>query len=139
MTRHLTTTQTPWPYQKYRVNCRIPHLIMYYRNPVDDSLTQGKQDMTDFMVDLVSAVNSTRPELLSCDSQYVWLKAFGIFVALLGSLVLLTLLTCKRPKQATEVERSEPVYVVEAPPCYQTVIEDEEKYLPSYREAVHLQ
>ena len=96
----------------------------------------------DLMVDLVSTVNSTSPELLITDCQFVWLKAFGVFVGLLGSLVLLTLLTCRRPKQEVELERSQPVYMVEveveveAPPCYQTIIEDEEKCLPSYREAV---
>ena len=113
---------------------------MCCRNPLDESLSQGKLELSDFMVDLVSSVNSTSPELLTpSDSKFVWLKAFGIFLGLLGSLVILTLLTCRRPKQSVEVERSEPVYVVEAPPCYQTIIEDEEKYLPSYREAVHVQ
>ena len=94
------------------------------------------------MVDLVSTVNSTSPELLSpsSDTKYVWLKAFGIFLGLLGTLVILTLLTCRRPKHSLELERRrEPIYVVEAPPCYQTIIEDEEKYLPSYREALQAQ
>ena len=117
---------------------------MFYRNPSDEIQTQGKLDLANLMVDLVSKVdedeihlNSTSSELLASPSRFVWLKAFGVFIGLLGSLVLLTLLTCRRPKQSVEVERiEEPVYVVEAPPCYQSIIEAEAKYLPSYREAV---
>ena len=117
---------------------------MFYRNPSDEIKTQGKLDLTELMVDLVSKVdeaeihlNSTSSELLASSNRLVWLKAFGVFLGLLGSLVLLTLLTCRRPKQSVEVEGiEEPVYVVEEPPCYQTIIEAEAKYLPSYREAV---
>ena len=123
---------------------------MFCRNPPKETRSQGKLDLPDLMVDLVWRVaeediplNSSSPELSSDPSRYVWLKAFGIFLGLLASLVILTLLTCRRPKQSPEVERRErreTVYVVEveveAPPCYQTIIEDEEKYLPSYREAL---
>ena len=82
----------------------------------------------------------------------------------LAALVVITLLTCKRPKSSQEVGEGgtgdwgrmmisahfqncqgevlrfcQPVYVVEseAPPCYQAIMEGEERDLPSYQEAVH--
>ena len=81
----------------------------------------------------------------------------------LAALVVITLLTCKRPKSSQEGGKGgtgdwgrmlisahfqncqgevlrfcQPVYVVEseAPPCYQAIMEGEERDLPSYQEAV---
>ena len=91
------------------MKCRNLHCSMFYRNPSDEIQTQGKLDLANLMVDLVSKVdedeillNSTSSELVASSSRLVWLKAFGVFIGLLGSLVLLTLLTCRRPKQPEE-------------------------------------
>jgi len=104
----------------------------------------------------ISSLNITCPDQINFISPHIdietynskdvfaWLKMFGIFLAALAALVVITLLTCKRPKSSQENCQGEvlrfcqPVYVVEseAPPCYQAIMEGEERDLPSYQEAV---
>ena len=74
------------------------------------------------------------------EDMFAWLEMFGIFLASLAVLALLTLLTCKRPKSPREVDRlCAPVFILqpELPPCYQSIIEDEKKDLPSYLDVLH--
>ena len=91
-------------------------------------------------------------------SLLYWLKMLGIFLAVLLTLALMTLVTCRRPRKRGDIEVRmvsfyicvhynapqvaqdcpTPVFEPEAPPGYDALMETELRELPSYLEAVSL-
>lgn len=73
-------------------------------------------------------------------SLLYWLKMLGIFLAVLLTLALMTLVTCRRPRKRGDIEIAQdcptPVFEPEAPPGYEVLMETELRELPSYLEAV---
>ena len=92
-------------------------------------------------------------------SLLYWLKMLGIFLAVLLTLALMTLVTCRRPRKRGDIEVRvmsalydllftmnspsqvaqecpTPVFEPEAPPGYDALMETELRELPSYLEAV---
>ena len=98
-------------------------------------------------------------------SLLYWLKMLGIFLAVLLTLALMTLVTCRRPRKRADIEVSKtvsqtssnlnlfvesqgvvcfqvgpdcptPVFEPEEPPGYDALMETELRELPSYLEAV---
>merc|ERR1712098_405727 len=94
---------------------------------------------------LKMCLNGTRGVIMKYESSTLldWLQMLGIFLASLAALALITFITCRRSKKHGQVFSDslsqDSKYILENPPDYNFILEDDMKDLPSYLEAIQNQ